>query len=274
MASLWTIAVIVALTLTNKVALSCSILALLILTFKGFGKSFVSVFRRSSLFEFYGKIASKADNWLRTKHTLTDDLKVPRTTFSDTQLETWKTNLEVLLMYNRVTLFVARRLKEYHNSGLSIVGGVASTIGLFLITAFTFAVINYALFKVDPQSFLASTDPTFFDFFYYSFNTLSFNSIDQLKPVQPVSQALSMVENLLSIFLGAILFSLVISIKWQRTSAELTNVINHFEDEGKNMEQFISQQFKFASAEDALAELNALKSNLIKILLYFTNHLR
>ena len=130
------------------------------------------------------------------------------------------------------------------------------------------------MFKIDEGNFVAAGQPTLFEFFYYSFNPLSFNAIDQLKPVQPISQAVSMIENLFAVFLGAILLSLVISVKWQRTSAELASVIELFEDEVKRMEQFMSQQFKIPSAEDALAELQALKSNFVQILLYFTNHLR
>jgi hypothetical protein len=274
MVSLWIVSLILAIAMSNSSVLTISIIMLLILTTVSYAVRFSHVFRTSPLLAVYRKFVPEINKWVRDNHTPTAELRAPRTSLTDEQLKKWMGNLETTLMYNRVNLFFARRLREYQNSGLSIVGGVASILAMFFGTALTFAAVNYALYKIDPSNFTVLSLPGFFDFFYYSFNTLFFNSVDKIKAVTPLSQTISMFEYVFSLILVAILIALVFSIQWQRTSDELTNVIAIFEDEGARMEEFIQQQFNMATIEDALAELEALKSSVLKIILFFTSRLR
>jgi hypothetical protein len=77
-----------------------------------------------------------------------------------------------------------------------------------------------------------------------------------------------MVESLFSLLLVSILGSLFLSVKNQKYIDELSVAIGDIEAEGESMETFIKHEYKMNSVEDALTELEKLKSGMLK-LIYF-----
>ena len=76
----------------------------------------------------------------------------------------------------------------------------------------------------------------FFTFFYYSFNNLLFNSIQEIVAVMPMSQMISMIESMFALILVAIFISLILSVKSQRLTDELNQAINNLEKQGGKMD--------------------------------------
>jgi hypothetical protein len=118
-----------------------------------------------------------------------------------------------------------------------------------------------------------TSSPSLFTFFYYSFNTFLFNSIKELVPTSMVSQAASMLEGFLALFLIGLFISLVLPFRTQRYTTELTEAIRTIESEGASIENFIRSEYKVATVDAAILHLQKLEANLTSLLLFLSEGL-
>lgn len=206
---------------------------------------------------------------------LDDDVRaVALADLNKTQLQQWKTKLELCVLFNRSCLFVARRLKDYQNSGVHILSAVLITMSLVILTILSFAAVNYAAYKSNPASFETTSSPSFFTFFYYSFNTFLFNSIKEVVPVSWASQSAGMVESVFALFLFALFVSLMLPFRRERYTIELGDTIAAIEAEGKSMEAFIKTEYLVDTVEEALIQLEKLQASMMRLLLMLSEGLK
>lgn len=183
-------------------------------------------------------------------------------------------NLETLTLHNRACLIAAKALRDYQNSGINVASGIFTSFMLIIVTTFSFAVINLALYKIDPKFFETTGEVSFFTFFYYSMNAFVFNSIKEVAPVSYVSQSVLMTEYFFALFLVAIFVSLIVPFKNARYAQELNDTVATIETEGRLMESFIRSEYRINSIDEALAELQRLEAGLARFLLYLTEQLK
>ena len=236
---------------------------------------FILVFKPSSIFQVHIKIFSGIRKFSSTSFALEESIKIlPVESLDQKQLEKWTTSLQTSVLFNRVCLFVAKKLRDYQNSGLNVVSYVLTILLLIILTIFSFSVINLGLYKISSSFFEFSSIPTFFTFFYYSFNNLVFNSVREIIPISPISQTASMAESFFALFLVVIFVSLLLSVRSQRHSEELNEVIKGIEEQGTEMEGFIKDEYRINSIEDALMELQKLKAGMAKFLYKITESIK
>ena len=164
-------------------------------------------------------------------------------------------------------------MRIYQNSGLNLISYVLTIILLLFFTVISFALIYFGISRVNPSVFNAP-NPIFFNFLYFSFNNLLFNSISEVSARLPLTQGVLMVQQLFSFFLGVIFVSIILSVRNQRYSEELTSVINSIEKEGAAMESFIKDEYKVNSIEAAMVELEKLKASFFKLIYQLTNYIK
>jgi len=238
-------------------------------------RSLILVFKPSSIFQIYIKIFSGMRNHGKSFFGIDDDMKdLAVNDFGEKQLEKWTTNLQTSILFNRVCLFSAKKLKAYQNSKLNAVSSIFTIFGLIILTIISFAVVNYGIFKIDNGYFELSTIPSFFIFIYYSFNSIFFNSIKEITPTLPLSQILFMIESFFAFFIVAIFISLIFTYKNQKRTEELNQAIEGIEGEAKSMEGFIKEEFRFKNIDEAIKELSNLKSGLAQFILKITESIR
>lgn len=262
--SIFLIAVASVFTFSNKILLWCAVLTILtILTLVNIHR-FILVFRPSTIFQIHIKIFSGIRKHGTPSFSLDESIReLPIEKLDQKQIEKRTTNLQMAVLFNRICLFASKKLREYQNSGLNFISYVLTFFLLTISTITSFALINYGLYTINNGYFESAANPSFFLFFYYSFNTLLFNSIAELKPVMSISQIAFMIESVFALFLIVIFISLLMSVKSQRYAEELNKVIEQIDEQGKSMEGFISSEYKLNNVEAAMAELQKLKAGLI-----------
>lgn len=267
---------------SNKILIWSALFIILIIIITTYVRRFIFIFKPSDIFQSYIKIFSKIRTW-GTKpdekgasfFALEDSIKtIAVVEMNETQIQSWSQKLQMSVLYNRICLFVGKKLREYQNSRLNIVYYLVNLLTLILFTIISFALIYTGLFKIDASYFAYSSEPNFFTFIYYSFNSFIFNSINTLTAAHPVSQIAWMIQTFLVFTLGVILVTLLFSVKNDRYSEELNKVIKDIETEGKEMETFIKEEYKINNIADALAELQKVQAAFVKFIYKISDDLK
>ena len=254
---------------SNEILLWLAIAVLIVVISAVYIHRFVLVFKPAGVYQVYSIVFSGIGNFLSSSPAFALDDSMTSLSIEnldENQVQKWTTNVQTLVLHNRICLFVARKLKNYQRSGFIIVSSVLTILILIALTIFSFAVVNYGLFKINNHFFAFSVAPTFFTFFYFSFNTLLFNPIPDLVAVMPISQTISMIESSFALFLIAIFVSLVLSVRSQRQTDELNAAIWGLEEQGIKIEGYIKSEYNLNSIEEAMVALRKLKSILTDFL--------
>lgn len=257
---------------TNEVLLVMSLILILIILIVTFYKRFEVIFKKSNLLGFYTTFFSRMDNsTLIIEEEIT---KTPVDLLTEKQIEKRTTNLQIIVLFNRINLFIAKKLTEYQNSKMNYAYYIVSIIGVVVFTIVSFTFVNLSLYKINPDNFIFESSPSFFTFIFYSFNNLLSTPISELQAITPISQSVSMISTFCSFLIVVILVSLILSVRSQKHQEELSEVIKGFEHQGELLENLISEQYKIKNIDEALAELERLKSVLITFIYKITDNIK
>jgi hypothetical protein len=230
-------------------------------------------FRPSAMYQLYSKLLAAVRDQGATAFGLDPELKgLPPAVLDPKQLEKRTTNLQNLVFFNRLCLLVARGLRDYQDSRIVAVSYAMSLIVLIVLTVLGFAGIHDAIYKIDPAAFNATRPLAFFQFIYYSFNSVVFNAVPEVTPVGPLAQAAVMTQQFLSLLVSLIFVTLLFTIHGERHSSELDTVVKNLQAQGVAMEVLLREQFRVTLPE-ALAELERAKTTLIGVIYWLSARL-
>ena len=266
--ALWSVAFLLAMTAKPAPILLAAGAVLILLVLMSFGRIGLVLFRPDVVLGYEKAVASFPEH-MKTQCVLEEESNRPRELLSPEQVAKWSTKLEQAVMLNRLALFVARRLNEYRSSGIGLASSTLSFLGLSLGMILSFAGAYYALFKADPVAFDVTVEPSLFEFIYFSVNSVVHNQL-AIVPVSQLAKSVWMLETVLSWLLLVVIVGLGVAFARERSSEKLERSINSVEQQGAQMEDFIREQYRMPSAEAALAELQTLKSSMIKMLLWIS----
>lgn len=236
-----------------------------------FIKHFIEALRPTAIFQLYSKFINETHDLAKKSLTLDSELKsIPIDQLNEKQLERWNSNLQASVLFNRVCLFSAKKLREYQRSDWRIIPSIFGLLRLIILTVIGFSGIYYALYLLSPDLYKFGSEPSFFNFIYFSFNNLIFNSTSEVVPIGVISQSVFMLQSFLTLIIVLILVTLIISNRAQRSSLELDEAISSIEAEGRKMESFIQDEYKIPSIQMAIDRLKDLQSTLYKLIYWFT----
>lgn len=250
-----------------------SMLMLLMLVYFSYLKQIFNSFRTSNLVKMYDKLLMgglieqiKAQTKKQLEGLNTGEISK----FDNNQLMTYRNSLQTVLLTNSGRLFVANILKEYKNSGFTVLSGGLSVIALLAETIIAFAAINYAAFKIDINAFNYTEFPSYFSFFHYSFFTMLFMSVKELTPSTKMANVLDMLQVSLMALMTLVLASQIISFRRQKFIDDIDSIIIKIKNSSTEIEKYILEEFRIDSFEKALEEVRKLESSMIGIILYLS----
>lgn len=222
------------------------------------------VFRPSSIFQIHKKLFSGIYKQGKKNFSIDESIRIlPIDQLDKNQLKQRTMGLQSTVIFNKVCLFTAKKLRDYQNSKIYIISYIISLLILVFITALSFTVINFALFKVNSNSFHTLNTPSIFSFFYYSFNKLFFNSVSEISPISMVAQISSMLEMFLAFFTGVIFVVLVFSVRSEKYALELNSTITSIEQDGRSVENIIIDEYQLSSIDAAIQELIKVQADFV-----------
>jgi hypothetical protein len=189
------------------------------------------------------------------------------------QLEQRNNSIQGVVLYNRICLLISKRLRDYQRSGANVASYILTVVGLFLLVVTSFALINYALYKVDNSLFqFTYSKEGLSAFIYYSAGSM-FYAANGMVPVEPLSQMVQLLQFFFALLLVVVLITVVFALRNERYSIELGDVIVSVEAEGRAAEARLQSEFSLGSIESAIEALQSAKAGLTDLILYLTRNL-
>ncbi|WP_144559638.1 hypothetical protein [Shouchella miscanthi] len=274
--AIFLIAMIVMFKSTNSISITVAIITIFILVSLILINRCIAIFKTSKVNEFYINVLSTPfEDGLVRSFTLDEGVEnLPYEELDKKQLESWNTKLQGIVLYNRVFLFMATKLRDYQESRLNYATFAGTIVFLLFFITLSFSLINMGIYKIDTTSFVVNEKPSFFTFIYYSFNNLLSNNIPGLVPANNISQTISMIQSFLGILLTLIFAGVFFSVRSERHKAELDSVIKKFDQRGDDLEDLIKRNYKINSIEEAVEHLEKAKSALISLIYKITDNIR
>lgn len=203
-----------------------------------------------------------------------DDWRTPQVKkLSRDQLTDLMQRMAQGVILNRVVYWWAYHLDSYRRSPAPFLFNALTYLWLFVEAVVAYALINAALFKVEPDSFRYSSAPGAFDFVHYAINTLLVGTVDYLSPRTPVALAIFDAAHLTGIlFLVTFFATLFFVIRQTKQDQALQSSVETFRQRGREFEERFKGQYEVTIAE-AIDRLKELGSGLIGIIAFFTTRI-
>lgn len=189
------------------------------------------------------------------------------------KFDKWSTNLQILIIFNKLCHFVASKLKSFQKSRTAVLYFIIGILFTLFVTILVFAFINYGLYKIAPENFDNASHGNILFFIYYSFNTILTSSIHDFNPVSSIARILNSTEIGFGILILIILVFIKLTVQNEKYNEEINNVIVAIEKQGNDLEKFVGEEFNL-SVDDAIHEIDKIKGIFIKIIFYFTKNIK
>jgi hypothetical protein len=176
------------------------------------------------------------------------------------------------LILNTGCYFIASKLQSFQKSKTTILLYLLNLVYTIFLTIFVFGFINYALHKIDPSSFQTFPNVQIIHFFYYSFNTIFTNGINDFFPISMIARFINSVEIFFGFLILIILFFLLTTIQRDKHNEELDQVVDAMGNQGEELEKFIESQYKL-DFEKSIKLLQEIESDLVQIVIYLLRNI-
>lgn len=272
LATFFLISTILIITTSNFFVLGGAASVLIAISVFAYFMAFRKALKPSAIFQVYTKLFTSVRSWksLQLDESLRD---LPATKFTEKQIELRTSSLENIVLFNRACLFVSKKLRNYQRSGMNVISYVFGLVFLLVITVVNFGFVNYAIFKVDPHLYqFTYSHSSLFAFIYYSAGSM-FYAANGLVPVGLVSQAVQLLQFFCGVLLIVILITVIVTLRNEKYSFELEQVIATVEKEGRAAEDVLRSDYNYDSIDAAIGALEKAKTNMVAVIVYLTNNL-
>ncbi len=180
----------------------------------------------------------------------------------------WVDNLQQTLILNKICYFLITKLRNFKQSSFAIIYSLVSLIITFFVTIIVFSFQNFVLFKINQNSFFQIPQGGLWAFFYYSFNAIFTNAINDFYPISNWARFFNSLEIFFGFLILVILLFLFTTIIREKQNEQIDTAIVVIQKQAITLENFIKEEFQF-SAEEALKELEKMKGSMLKIIYFF-----
>lgn len=154
--------------------------------------------------------------------------------------------------------YVSNQLNGFRGKRAFLIAQIFGIALFLLISLVYFWFTNFQLFKIDPTNFFVGGQDVFFDFFYYTFKTITFGDVDVIKPISILARIWEMGSFFcLGIVLIVFIMSLVLSLKQEKMTANLNLT--------KQLCDLENQQIREYALRELNLDITEATKNILKI---------
>jgi hypothetical protein len=170
--------------------------------------------------------------------------------------------LSNLLFLNYLILNLRESLIEFNGKKAYIIAWIYQLFLFFFISLTYYTFVNFELYLIKPDHFTIIGNPTLFDFFYYTFKTITFSTVEIIIPQSVIARIIEMC----SFFTLGILFLVFsLSILFTFKQDKMNESIKLAKDFFVNQDAVISAHLKEKYSTDlqtVISESESIRDNL------------
>lgn len=153
------------------------------------------------------------------------------------------------------------RINEVINSRKMDLYFFSSLIWTFILSAFSFGVIYFGLFRIDSSHFSNAESSGFWDFVGFSFTTLMTSSISTIAPATGMAQILTYIQLFVSLLLIVLLVFVILTSIREKYKKDLDDLLVDLEDAHDKSRNYVEANFELTA--EALESLLIQKNEQI-----------
>ena len=177
----------------NPIIQYTALLGYFLVLLAAYYSAFRTAWKPSAVFSLYTKVPPAVR---RSEIMKIDEfvVKGPVDQLTQSQIERRVNLLQNSVLYNRICLFIAKKLGDYQKSDWNVVSYILNLVVLLCFTVILFALACRAVYIADPSSFsFTYGNNTWFGFLFYSAHCMFFSD-DGMVPTSTLSQMLQMAQ--------------------------------------------------------------------------------
>jgi hypothetical protein len=234
----------------------------------------VAAFSASEGMNIYAAVFDKAFENRENLYTIDNSIRgIQLDSLSEKQVDLRNTRLDYSLVHNRLCLFLARRLREYHVSPWRLLPPILSSLALLAWNIVLFAFSYFSLWRAKETEFDLSVPGRFFEFFYFSFNNLIFNSVQEIRPVGDVARVVYLLQVGSVFLIIAVFLAAVVSYWNENFSRQVEEAITRLERSAQQMEDHIRAEFGVEDIKVVIESAEKARLLLLGLVLKLTSRL-
>jgi len=228
------------------------------------GRRLFATFKPTPVFHLYVRATAWAMDNLRRRFIKPTPIRgIDVSGMSLAEFEKKHGDLSTAVILTEFCGFLQDRFKQYNKSGMALATYVTLLAVLFLTVTVLLTVVNLAVFKADPGSFVFTRSHNLFDFFDYSFGAVTGQRGGLVLPISTGARLVSMLETVLGwLFAAGTLLSLYFGLRQGREKEEIENAILGLQDEKRRMNEYMEREFSI-SVNDAIGLLEKLQGGVV-----------
>lgn len=162
--------------------------------------------------------------------------------------------------------FIAEKLHMVAKRKIPDLYLIASWLGTVFITSLIYAFEYWALYKMNPTSFRADYELTFWSFWGFSFGKLAPSSISQVSPISDIATILCYSEVFCALLILVILVFSVLTVAREKYKDDIAEFTKEMRSLGSEMQKQFFQLYDIAlpDVEKTLIRSNAALINLLR----------
>jgi hypothetical protein len=172
---------------------------------------------------------------------------------SDGYEKTRSSTMLGFLLFNRLTLFIAHRLRVFRQNRIIVLYGILKIAYTFVITVLIFGLEYYGLSRLQPKSFVNGPHSLLVSI-YHSFNTFIKTGPSMMLPQTPAAYLFIVTEHISSLIFGLMVVFIITVILIEKHQKELDALIMSLEKESEALTSLFNDRFPIS--------LDALEADL------------
>jgi len=206
-----------------------------------------------------GRIVSTDNN---NKSTIIESFVNQKTDEKLPAKEREKKRLTRLVLANHTLNFVSKNLNSYKGKRAYLVAWIYELFAFLAISIGYFWFINFQIFIIEPNNFITTEIPSKFEFFYYTFKTITFGDIPTIIPNTITSKVIEIMSFLvLGVFLLVIAASIFFSFRQDKMKENIDLTTKICENENKLIIDYMNSEFK-TDVKGAMSEIKNIKDSM------------
>lgn len=133
------------------------------------------------------------------------------------------------------------------------------------LTLVFFTFINYQIFKIEPDNYLCTSKVNVFDFFYYTFKTITFSNIDYLKPLSTLARTVEILSYLILCFYFIIITaSSIFSLNLTDYTKNMESIVTVCSRENDKLTEHLRANYN-TDISNVLKEIETISNSTLKL---------